>query len=78
MNVIGSFHADAALRLANERLDDYRTEARHNRFAAAAPKRESRLAGFRGALESFRSALTSVETDRSLGLPKLDDYPYRS
>ena len=78
MNVIGSFHADAALRLANERLDDYRTESRHNRLAAAGPKRGSRLAGFRSSLASFRSALTSVDTDRSLGLPKLDDYPYRS
>jgi len=76
MHSIAYIYAEDALRLANERLDGFRSDADSSRLAAAQPSR-SRFVGIRTALASLRSALTAVEP-AGPSLPSLNDYPYRT
>lgn len=75
MNAFAMFAADEALRLANERIEGYRQEQASRRLAVGGPKR-SRFAAIGGAVSSFRTAISTVETDQAL--PALSNYPYRS
>jgi hypothetical protein len=76
MNAIAMLTAEQALRLANERAEEFRREAQHNRIVAARPRR-SILGSLAAAVTSLRASLTAIDPDLGPGLPTLKDYPSR-
>lgn len=74
MSPMASIHADHALRLANERLDGLRAEARLQHSASA--QRRGRFGSLRQVMASVRAAFREVEVDRPT--VRLTDYPYRA
>jgi hypothetical protein len=80
MHSIPAYHADQALRLANERLDGFRAESEMLRLAAKsrASKPSTPFAGLRAAVGSLRSAMTGVDVDSRPVTPTLSDYPFRA
>lgn len=76
MNAIAAFYADQALRLANERIDGYRDDARRDRLAASGRSDGGRFAGLRAGIAAFRRQVSSVEAVGP-ALPTLMDYPFR-
>ena len=73
-----SNHADAALRLANERLAHLRDESARDRLRGRSGRGIGPVGALRAALATLRAAVPPVDPDGPLVLPRLTGYPYRS
>jgi len=76
MNGYAMFRADQSLRLANERLADFRREAANDRLAR--PARPTVVGSIAARISLFVAALRVVDSVAPRTLPHIADYPYRS
>jgi hypothetical protein len=75
MNAYAMFMADESLRLANERIADFRREAANDRLAR---RRVGTLASTLAAkVHAFVTALRVVDPLAPRTYPHIADYPYR-
>lgn len=71
MNAIALLYADAALRLANDRMHDRHVESMNDRRAVR------RKGGLAATVASLVRAFTTPAPADVATLPRLADYPYR-